>query len=143
MKPKNPYQVTYIKKNPWARAYYSSKGRAKKLGREHLMKVADFKELWFRDNAFEMKSPSIDRIDPSKGYVKSNCRYLERSENSKIGRLGMKDKPQTHCKHGHKLNTKNTYVYEGRRRCRVCRSIRSIAHSKGLKPNYDSARNNF
>lgn len=130
------YQQQYIATHPWARAYYSSKGRATRLGREHSMVMADFKELWFRDGAATMKFPSIDRKENSLGYIKSNCRYLERSENSRIGRLGMKDTPQTHCKHGHELNTANTYLYANRRRCRPCRSIRSIAHFKGLKPIY-------
>lgn len=132
-------QRRYIESHPWARAYYSSKGRATKLGREHSMCMADFKELWDRDGAVKMRSPSIDRIDPKKGYSKENCRYLERSENSRLGRLGAKDIPQTHCKHGHELNDANTYIYDGRRRCRPCRSIRSIAHLKGKKPIYVAA----
>lgn len=137
------YQKTYRKKHPWVRAYYSSKGRAKRLGRVHTMNIADFKELWARDGADLMKFPSIDRIDQTKGYVKDNCRYLERSENSRLGRLGIKDAPQTHCKHGHELNLEQTYITPtGRRQCRVCRAIRSRAHLEGNKPIYDSAQGN-
>jgi transcriptional regulator with XRE-family HTH domain len=42
----------------------------------------DFKELWFRDKAYLMRQPSIDRIDSTKGYEKGNCRYIEFYENS-------------------------------------------------------------
>jgi hypothetical protein len=43
--------------------------------------TAELKEIWFRDNAAEMKRPSIDRIDPNGHYTKENCRYVELSEN--------------------------------------------------------------
>lgn len=82
------YRRTYLLKHPWARYWTNSKGRAGKKRWEHTLKVADFKRLWFRDNAFNLKSPSIDRIDPSKGYVENNCRFIERSENSRLGKLG-------------------------------------------------------
>lgn len=125
---RNEYQRTYLTKNPWARHYYSSKVNSgkRKNGRVHTLKVADVKELWFRDKAFLLKSPSIDRINSKLGYVPSNCRFIERSENSRIGRLGMKDKPETHCINGHKFTVITTYIApDGRRRCRPCRAKRS------------------
>tara|TARA_R110000851_G_scaffold138284_1_gene274872 strand:+ start:142 stop:618 length:477 start_codon:yes stop_codon:yes gene_type:complete len=75
------YRQNYLKKNPWARKYTSSKNRSKRKNLEHTMVMADFKELWFRDKAWELDRPSIDRIDNKKGYVKENCRFIELSEN--------------------------------------------------------------
>lgn len=86
----NVYRRTYLAKHPWARKYTSSKISSKPRGLEHALKVKDFKDLWFRDKAYLLKEPSIDRIDPSKGYIQGNCRYIERSENCRLGRLGKK-----------------------------------------------------
>lgn len=73
---------------PWKRTYcsawlrtHSKKARYFKRGLCFKMSLSDFKELWFRDKAFAMKRPSIDRIDGYLGYVKSNCRYIELKDN--------------------------------------------------------------
>ena len=39
--------------------------------------------LWQRDNAEQMKSPSIDRIDSHGDYERNNCRFLEFAENAR------------------------------------------------------------
>lgn len=82
------YQKTYLAKNPWARNWTFSKARANRKGWEHTLTVSDFKVLWFRDNAKALDCPSIDRIDPSKGYIDGNCRFIERSLNSYLGNIG-------------------------------------------------------
>ena len=46
--------------------------------------VNDLRYLWFRDKAYLMKRPSIDRRDSKGDYTLKNCGYLELSEN--IGR---------------------------------------------------------
>ena len=61
--------------------YYGGKGIKCFLG------MKEVKELWFRDKAHEMKSPSVDRIDPQGHYEKNNCRFLELSENCRRARL--------------------------------------------------------
>jgi hypothetical protein len=39
------------------------------------------KELWFRDKAWLLKKPSLDRIDPLGNYEIGNCRYIELKDN--------------------------------------------------------------
>ena len=72
-------------KNPWRRSYDNAKTRCKgvyaKYGRKFNMTIDDFKELWFRDKAYLMTQPSIDRIDTNGDYIKSNCRYMETDDN--------------------------------------------------------------
>ena len=34
-------------------------------------------QLWFRDNAWMMEDPHLDRVDPEADYVFSNCRFIE------------------------------------------------------------------
>src|SRR3990167_4910641 len=82
------WQATYLKKNPWAKFYGYSKARAPRIGVKHKMKVIDFKYLWERDRADELKRPSIDRIDPKKGYVLENCRFIDRGLNTSIAHKG-------------------------------------------------------
>jgi len=88
----NEYRRKYFKTTPWARTRGSIKNRIKRgkkgesgfcsyANAKCLISTAELKELWFRDKGYEMKNPSIDRIDPSKDYTKDNCRYLEMKEN--------------------------------------------------------------
>jgi hypothetical protein len=56
--------------------YYGGKGI--KL----LMNKEDFKFLWFRDKAYLLKDPTIDRIKDSGNYTLKNCRFIERKENT-------------------------------------------------------------
>ena len=89
----------YIEKYPWYVSFYKArqrctnpkqKGYNKYGGRgiKFLMTKDDFKELWFRDRAFEMKKPSIDRIDTDGNYKINNCQFLELKINS--GKSGYK-----------------------------------------------------
>lgn len=47
-----------------------------------LITEEELKELWFRDKAYEMKKPSIDRIDNDENYCYNNCQFIEQSKNS-------------------------------------------------------------
>jgi hypothetical protein len=63
------------KNNP-AYKYYGGRGI------KCLITESELKELWFRDKAFKMKLPSIDRIDNNGNYIFNNCKYIERIDNS-------------------------------------------------------------
>lgn len=91
--PDTKYQRKYRNSHPWAKHYSYSKSRCIKDGREHTVSITYLKTIWFRDKAFELKRPSIDRIDTKKGYIPGNCRFIELSENirrSNISRVKTK-----------------------------------------------------
>jgi hypothetical protein len=46
-----------------------------------LITLEELKTLWFRDKAYLMKQPSIDRICHNGNYTFENCRYIEFKEN--------------------------------------------------------------
>ncbi len=83
------WREQYHKENPWRMTYDNAKERCKshraygKRGIKFLMTLEDFKYLWFRDKAYEMKQPSIDRKDTLGHYELSNCRYIELNDNVK------------------------------------------------------------
>lgn len=96
------YKKRYNLKYPWMKHYFGMVARCKYkshnsydryggAGISCLMTSEDVKKLWFRDKAFSMKRPSIDRIDSLGNYELDNCRFLELSDNS--GRGGCKKKP--------------------------------------------------
>lgn len=85
----------YLKKHTERRLYYSCKARAKQLGLEFNLELTDIvipvycpylkqpltnlfaeagaKTAWY--------NPSVDRIDPSQGYVKGNIEVISRKAN--------------------------------------------------------------
>lgn len=83
------YQKRYMAKKPWYKSYNKAMGRCMPGGKYYirgikfLMTVDDFKYLWFRDKAHNLKRPSIDRINGNGHYEISNCRYIELLENTK------------------------------------------------------------
>jgi hypothetical protein len=79
------------------------------------------------------KDYSIHRIDNSGNYEPGNCRWLLKSEHSKISQP-----IKTHCPKGHPYNEQNTRVHNGKRYCRECGRLRdrlrrskSTAYLKG------------
>jgi len=88
MKNKKEWNKRYYKNHPWAKTFsrISSRCNSKnnayhKRGIKNFLKVADLKFLWFRDRAFLMKKPSIDRIDTKGNYSLENCHYMELHDN--------------------------------------------------------------
>lgn len=64
--------------NKKTEAYKNYGGR----GIECRITEEELKDLWFRDKAYLMEKPSIDRIDNEGHYEYRNCQYIERYENS-------------------------------------------------------------
>jgi len=90
---RNSYKrLEYFNKYPWLKHFFPARSRCKKGGNYYPqikfnMTREDFKELWFKDKAYLMKRPSIDRINNNRYYTLENCRFIELSENSRNGGL--------------------------------------------------------
>ncbi len=82
----------YHKNNPWARTMANVASRCSPSGKYYKKGIRNFltpqklKELWFRDKAWKLEKPSIDRINAKGNYTFENCRYIEWSKNSDEGR---------------------------------------------------------
>jgi hypothetical protein len=48
-----------------------------------LITEEELKELWFRNKAYLMKQPTIDRKDNNKNYTFENCQFLEKNIHDK------------------------------------------------------------
>jgi len=83
---------TLRKQEPWRNTYINIFKRCKMKshmyykyyggrGIKMLITAPELKRLWFRDKAYAMQRPSIDRKKNDGNYTYANCRYLELSEN--------------------------------------------------------------
>ena len=86
------YRAVYINNNEWRlkQLYHAAKARAKRKNLDFDLTVEDVLEMYPKKGCcpvfgfkFEWgtrqerdKSPSIDRIDSTKGYVKDNCQII-------------------------------------------------------------------
>lgn len=100
IKDKSNYFKEYDKKYPWRRVYrrvvtrcvYDKEHSYYKRGIKCLITINELKVIWFRDKAYLMKHPSIDRINTKENYELSNCRFLELDTNKRRERIRWKKK---------------------------------------------------
>lgn len=82
----------FMQRNPWYNSYYHAKNRCENVKYDHykyyggkgikfLLTLKEVKQIWFRDKAYLMKRPSIDRINSNGHYEYSNCQFIELTEN--------------------------------------------------------------
>jgi hypothetical protein len=87
------YRDNYRKNNRWTKTWNCIQQRCEnpnnpsyehygKRGIKNKFKnPTELKFLWFRDKAYLMEKPSIDRIDNDGNYCIKNCQYIELSDN--------------------------------------------------------------
>lgn len=118
----------YYKKFPWLRTFQGINSRCNNpnekaypryggRGIKNILTQEDIRFLWFRDGAYLMKCPSIDREDNDGNYTMENCQFIEKHINSGRFRRAL-----THCKNGHPFNHK--------RQCQICRNAYGRAYKK-------------
>ena len=85
-----------FRKYPWLGIHFYVVARCSgnthpysKKGIKNFLSKGEIKYLWFRDRAYLLKEPSIDRINGG-DYSINNCRFIEMKENSRLGSLGRK-----------------------------------------------------
>lgn len=93
-------QINYLrvlkKKNPWYSHFYNAKTRCENKNRKSYIRyggrgikftldMEQIRFIWFRDRAFLMSRPSLDRLDNNGNYCVENCRFMEFSENTRKG----------------------------------------------------------
>ena len=80
-------------KYPWMKAWSSAKQRCNNpnsnryyrygaRGIKFLLTKGGIKKLWFRDKAWLLKRPSLDREDNNGNYTYKNCQFIEMDKNS-------------------------------------------------------------
>jgi hypothetical protein len=99
----NEYQKNYLTNFPWERTLTNIKYRCNNPDAQNYHRYGgrgikcqitseELKELWFRDKAYLMETPSIDRINNDGDYTFENCQYLELIDNSNKQHLDRKIK---------------------------------------------------
>ena len=131
-KKRNPWMVSYAGamtrcNNKNAPQYRTYGGR----GVECRLTVEQVKELWERDNAANMKRPSIDRIDSSGHYEKGNCRFIEQALNASLGSKMRNDK-FNRCAERHPGTPRTLEISGSGRwpRCAPCHKISQASYEK-------------
>ena len=88
----------YRKRNPWLTAYNNAKQRCENpnhpdykyygfKGVKFLLTVSEIKNIWFKDKAYKLSDPTIDRKDNDGNYEYFNCQYIENKINSQKDKI--------------------------------------------------------
>jgi len=87
---------------PWYRLFAAAAGRCYskthhyyKKGIKCFLSAEDVKMMWFRDKAYMMEKPSIDRIDSDGHYSLGNTRIIELKENLRLAYEKARGKKRT------------------------------------------------
>ena len=80
---------------PWVRHWFYILNRCKyhkdsdyyRKGIKVKITKEDIRKLWERDKAWELKKPSIDRINGNGDYTFNNCRFIEKSLNTYLSNI--------------------------------------------------------
>jgi hypothetical protein len=81
------------KNTPWVFFAYKAKNRCNKsklyikLKIQYKLSMEEIQELWFRDEAWLLHQPSLDRKNPDGNYEYSNCRFIEKDINALLARI--------------------------------------------------------
>ncbi len=88
-------RIKLRREKPWIFHFFGIKNRCGnknqpyyKKGIKNFLNKEDIKFLWFRDKAYLLDKPSIDRINPDGHYIFENCRFIEFRDNCKATRHG-------------------------------------------------------
>jgi hypothetical protein len=86
------YMQIFRTSHPWYKTYYAIRARCcypacpsykyyGAKGIQNFLSINDLKMLWFRDKAYLMIKPSIDRHRTWDNYTLENCEYIEMALN--------------------------------------------------------------
>jgi hypothetical protein len=86
--------IAWYKAHPWVVAFNAAKNRCQNPkihnyhrygGRGIQLRISkqEVREIWFRDKAWEMNTPTLDRVNNDGNYELSNCRFIPMVENIK------------------------------------------------------------
>lgn len=120
-------------RNPWYKFYNRMITRCKpyreygKRGIKVLVSKDDVRDVWFRDKAYLMDNPSLDRIDGRGDYSKDNIQFIEYLKNIEKKSLFSQEKMKARSVKRISLDGKSV---------RIFRSVRMAAKSVGIHSTY-------
>ena len=77
----------YYAKYPWVKTWKTLNGRCRpkgvygKINIKNLLTLKQLRFIWLRDRAYNLKKPSLHRVNPLDNYTLDNCEFIEHREN--------------------------------------------------------------